>query len=51
MTHSGRFDIGHRRCPAELRGRFSMLMFKRSQIYIGFALAALVEIIIRIAVR
>jgi len=28
-----------------------MLMFKRSQLYVGFALAALAEIIIRAAVR
>jgi hypothetical protein len=28
-----------------------MLMFKRSQLYIGFALAALAEIMIKLAVR
>jgi len=28
-----------------------MIMFKRSQLYIGFALAALTEVIIRVAVR
>jgi hypothetical protein len=33
----------HRRVP--------MIMFKRSQLYIGFALAALTEMIIRVAVR
>jgi len=31
------------------RRRSSMLMFKRSQLYVGFALAALAEIIIRAA--
>jgi len=29
----------------------SMLMFKRSQLYIGLGLAAIVEIIIRVAVH
>jgi len=28
-----------------------MLMFKRSQLYVGFALAALAEIIVRAVVR
>jgi hypothetical protein len=28
-----------------------MLMFKRSQLYIGFALAAFAEIMIRVALR
>jgi hypothetical protein len=28
-----------------------MLMFKRTQLYIGFALAALAEILVRITVR
>jgi hypothetical protein len=34
-----------RRTPA--RGGSTMLMFKRSQMYIAFALAALAEIIVR----
>jgi hypothetical protein len=31
--------------------RSAMLMFKRSQLYIGFALAALAEIIVRAVAR
>jgi len=38
--------------PLPLQGaEVAMLMFKRSQLYVGFALAALAEIIVRAVVR
>ncbi len=42
--------VRHCGCGMQDR-RFCMLMFKRSQLYIGFALAALAELIVRAAVR
>jgi len=41
----------HRRCPCRAAEVIPMLMFKRSQLYVAIALAALAEIIIRAAVR
>jgi hypothetical protein len=41
----------HRRCPSTAAGGSAMLMFKRSQLYLGLALAGLAEIIIRAMVR
>ena len=38
----------HPRCAAQLHGGAEMVMFKRSQIYIGLGLAAVVELIIRV---
>jgi hypothetical protein len=40
--------MGHRPCEA---GSLEVGMFKRSQLYLGFALAALAEILIRVAVH
>lgn len=37
--------------PAVRHAEVSMLMFKRTQLYIGFALAALAEIIVRAVAR
>jgi len=41
----------HCRCPYLGNGGSPMLMFNRSQLYIGFALAALAEIIVRAVAR
>jgi hypothetical protein len=47
------FVIGAMALPLPFRRvrRSAMLMFKRSQLYIGFALAALAEIIVRAVAR
>jgi hypothetical protein len=42
----------HLRCAGStVNGGFKMLMFNRSQLYIGLGLAAVVEIIIRVVVH
>jgi len=42
----GARGVWHCRCPSEAAGVQPMLMFKRSQLYIGLALAALVQIVV-----
>jgi hypothetical protein len=42
----------HLRCPAStVTEGYKMLMFNRSQLYVGLGLAAVVEIIIRVVVH
>jgi hypothetical protein len=50
-AHEPRPSAWHLRCELIHWGGDAMLMFKRSQLYLGLALAGLFEIIVRVVVH